>query len=421
MRLFLALAASNFLLLHQFDVNNAFIHGFLDEQVYMIPPPGYTKASPGQVCHLQRSLYGLKQASRQWNSELTQKLISVDFQQSKHDHCLFTKGTGHHFIALLIYVDDILVTSPSLQLITDIKTFLHKSFTIKDLGDAKYFLGLEIARSPQGMYISQHKYALDLISEAGLMGSKPASAPMLRSHNLKGSKSTLMTDPDKFRRLIGRLLYLGFTRPDINYATQQLSQFMHNPYECHWQAALYILRYLKSDPARGLFYPVQSSVSLTAYSDADWAACKDTRRSISGYCVFFGKCLISCKAKKQTTISRSSTEAEYRSLSSTVCELLWISYLLHDLHISFSSPIPLFCDSQAAIHITANPVFHERTKHLDIDCHLVREHFRKGFVSPQHVSSSAQLADLFTKPLAPPQFHLLVSKLGLLSFNPSPT
>lgn len=198
---------------------------------------------------------------------------------------------------------------------------------------------------------------------------------------------------------------------------------MHEPHTCHWEAALYILKYLKADTTKGLFYPFKPYVvtSIEAFCDADWAACHDTRRSVTGYCIFLGDSLISWKTKKQVTVSRSSAEAEYRSLSTTVCELMWIGYVLQDLQQSFHKPISMWCDNQVALHIMANPLFHERTKHLDIDCHLVRDQFKKGYVLPRYISSDAQLVDLFTKPLPGPRFTDLVCKLGLVNFHQPPT
>lgn len=273
------------------------------------------------------------------------------------------------------------------------------------------------------MFVNQRKYALDLLDDTGLLGAKPVATPMVKNINFSTAAHTKLEDPEKFRRLIGRLLYLSFTRPDITYATQQLSQFMHEPHLCHWNAALHILKYLKNDPAKGLFCSAQpsSTLSVEAYCDADWASCPDTRRSLFGYCVFLGGNLISWKTKKQVTVSRSSAEAEYRSLSTTVCELLCITYILHDLQQSVLKPIPLWCDSQATLHIMANPVFHERTKHLDIDCHLVREQYKKGFVAPKHISTHHQIADVFTKALPGPKFADLTAKLGLMNLHQPPT
>lgn len=291
----------------------------------MTAPPGY-KVPKGQVCKLRRSLYGLRQASRQWNVELTQKLHSAGFHQSTHDHCLFIIGTLDNLVILLVYVDDILIASPSLAAINFVEAFLHKAFTIKDLGEARLFLGLEIARSPQGIYINQRKYTLDLLQDAGLLGCISTTSPMVQNQHFTTTSDTKLSDPEAYRRIIGRLLYLGFTRPDLTYATKQLSQFVSEPHKCYSDAALYILRYLKANPALGLFYPSLSTsssaaITLEAYCDADWAACKDTRRSITSCRVFLGDSLISWKTMKQAIVSRSSAKAKYRNLSTIVCEL----------------------------------------------------------------------------------------------------
>ncbi|KAL2239212.1 UNVERIFIED_CONTAM: Retrovirus-related Pol polyprotein from transposon RE2 [Sesamum indicum] len=419
-RLFLAMAAAREWPIQQLDINNAFLHGYLDEDIYMTPPEGY-EVAPHLVCKLTRSLYGLKQASRQWNVEFTSRLTSYGFRQSVHDHCLFIKDTPSGPMVLLVYVDDILLTGPSISTIQDVKTYLHNLFTIKDIGDARYFLGLEIARCSDGLYISQTKYVMDIIRDTGLCQSRPASTPFPQGLRLQSTSDDPLPKPDSYRRLVGRLLYLGFTRPDISHSVQQLSQFLTHPCESHWQAALHVVRYLKSCPSKGLLFPSQSSLTLTAYCDADWATCPDSRRSLTGFCIFLGPALISWKTKKQCTVSRSTAEAEYRSLAATVCELRWISYILTDLGMSTSLPIDLFCDNKAALHILANPVFHERTKHIEMDCHLVRDAYKEGFIAPSFVRSSLQLADLFTKVLPISAFTSLLSKLGLFAIEPGPT
>ncbi|KAK6153758.1 hypothetical protein DH2020_013397 [Rehmannia glutinosa] len=343
-RFFIALATLKGWGLHQLDINNAFLHGHLSEEVYMRPPEGYLGVQPGQVCLLKRSLYGLKQ-----------------------------------FLALLVYVDDVLLTGSKDEDIQALKQFLDGLFTIKDLGFAKYFLGVEIARCSQGTYLHQRKYILDILDDTGLTGYKPATIPF--PHGIKLTSSPdLMPEPEKYRRLIGRLLYLNFTRPDFSFIIQQLSQFVNNPSTHHWDAALHVVKYLKGSPSSGIFYPAASDSLLHAFSDADWGTCPDTRKSITGYCIFLGGSLLSWKTKKQTTISRSSAEAEYRALASTVCELQWLTYIAQDLHFPISLPITLWCDNQCCYPYYLNPVFHERTKHLDIDCHLVRNKYKEGFV-----------------------------------------
>ncbi|KAL0426175.1 UNVERIFIED_CONTAM: Retrovirus-related Pol polyprotein from transposon RE2 [Sesamum radiatum] len=385
----------------------------------MEAPEGF-HVPTGHVCKLKRSLYGLKQASRQWNQEFTSKIASFGFVQSKHDYCLFTKHSGSDFLVLLLYVDDILLAGSSTDMITEVKVFLDKLFTIKDLGTAKYFLGLEIARSSQGIIVTQAKYTKDIVLDVGLDHARSTTTPLPPGIKFSCDAGARLNSPESYRRLVGRLLYLNFTWPDISHTTQQLSQFLQSPCQQHWDAALHLVRYLKGSLNKGLFYSAHSPLTLKAYSDADWASCVDSRRSLTGYCIFLGGSLVSWKTKKQNTVSRSTAEAEYRSMGTTVCELTWIVYLLRDFGVQIPTPIPFLCDNQAALHIVANPVFHERTKHLEIDCHLVRDKFREGLIAPSHVSSRDQLADIFTKPLVGPLFLPLLSKLALIDFVANP-
>ncbi|KAL0442235.1 UNVERIFIED_CONTAM: Retrovirus-related Pol polyprotein from transposon RE1 [Sesamum radiatum] len=257
--------------IYQVDINNAFLYGFLEEDIYMHPPYGY-HVQPGQVCKLKRSLYGLKQASRQWNLELTTKLLSYGFHQSSHDHCLFTQQTDVGMVALIVYVDDILITCSLEAKIAEIKNFLDGPFTIKDLGLSKYFLGLEIAHSTSGKSITQHKFIRDIIQDTGLLDAKPASSPPPAGLKLSTHNSIPLSNPEPLRRLVGRLLYLSFTRLNISFGAQQLSQFVHAPCQIHLEATLHLVRYLKGCPERGLFFPASNPFTVTAYCDVDWAS-----------------------------------------------------------------------------------------------------------------------------------------------------
>ncbi|KAL2251769.1 UNVERIFIED_CONTAM: Retrovirus-related Pol polyprotein from transposon TNT 1-94 [Sesamum indicum] len=419
-RLFIAIATLFQWLLHQVDINNAFLYGHLDEEIYMSVPEGYS-IQPGHVCLLRRSLYGLKQASRQWNLEFARSLTAFGFKQSEHDHCLFLKPLDSGFIGLLVYIDDVLIMAPSIYFISQVKLHLDTLFTIKDLGSARYFLGLQIARSEAGTSLTQSKYISDIVADCGLLEAKTAATPLPPGIKLHVDDDSLLEDPEPFRRLVGRLLYLSFTRPDISHGVQQLSQFIQRPRRSHWLAATHLVRYLKGTSTHDLFFPASNCLQLRAFCDADWAACPDTRRSLSGFCVFLGPALILWKTKKQCTVFRSSAEAECRSMAATTCELKWISFLLRDFGITLDVPIPFYCNSQAVLHIMANQVFHERTKHLDIDCHIVRNCYKEGFLDPVFVRSKDQLADLVTKSLSFAQFSCLVRKLDLFLGFPSPT
>ncbi|KAL5562467.1 hypothetical protein UlMin_032214 [Ulmus minor] len=387
-------------------------------------PPGYDSTGvslpKNAVCLLHKSLYGLKQASRQWFSKFSGVIISLGFRQSPSDHSLFVRNSNRHFMALLVYVDDVIIASSDQQAIVKLKADLNKEFKLKDLGDLKYFLGLEIAHSTAGICVSQRKYVLDLLSEFGYLGCKPAITPMEVNTRLSISDEADLPDVGMYRRLIGKLLYLTLTRPDISYAVGQLSQFLSTPKASHLQAAQRVLRYLKAVPGQGLFFPSSSKLQLTAFADSDWARCPDSRRSVTGFCIFLGDSLISWKSKKQPIVSRSSAEAEYRAMANATCEITWLLALLKDFNISHDFPALLFCDNQSAMHIAENPVFHERTKHIEIDCHLVREKIQLGVLKTLFVSSEHQIADILTKALHPSQFYFLISKMGLKNiFSPS--
>ncbi|KAL5831145.1 hypothetical protein ACOSQ4_016499 [Xanthoceras sorbifolium] len=420
LRCLLTVAAARYWHIHQLDVQNAFLHGDLHEVVYMEPPPGLRRQGEHTVCRLNKSLYGLKQASRNWFSTFSDTIRKAGYQQSKADYSLFTKTQGTSFTAILIYVDDILLTGNDLHEMERLKRFLLKRFRIKDLGNLKYFLGIEFSRSRKGIFMSQRKYALDILQDSGLLGACPNNFPMEQNLKLTPTDGVLLNDPTKYRRLVGRLIYLTVTRPDIVYSVRTLSQFMQEPRIPHWDAAIRILKYIKGTPGQGLLLPSINSLTLKAFCDSDWGGCRATRRSVTGYCIFLGSSLISWKSKKQANVSRSSAEAEYRAMANTCLELTWLRYILHDLKVPQTTPAPLFCDNQAALHIAANPVFHERTKHIEIDCHIVREKVQAGIINPSFVSSHLQLADVFTKALGKDQFVNLRNKLGLHDIH-SPT
>lgn len=321
------------------------------------------------------------------------------------------------FICLLVYVDDVLLSSLSQILIDEVRDFVHSTFTIKDQGPAKYFLGIEIARSSDGTVLSQRKYVLDILTHAGLLGGRTASTPLPPALVLSHSNEGRLQDPEPYRKLVGQLLYLNLTRPDVTYATQQLSQFVSKPTQTHWNAAQHVLRYLKGCPSLGVYIAVSPDCRLTAYSDADWGTYINSRQSLTGYCIFLGPTLLSWRCKKQQTVCASSDESEYRALSSTVREILWLTYLLPEFGITLNLPVPLYCDNDAALHITQNHVFHERTKHLDIDCHLARENYKAGIITPLPIATVDQPADIFTKSLSGPRFRSLLSKMALADLH----
>ncbi|GJR51390.1 ribonuclease H-like domain-containing protein [Tanacetum coccineum] len=380
-RCLIALFVQNSWPLYQLDVNNAFLYGDLKEDVYMELPPGHYDKDETRVCKLIKSLYGLKQAPRQWNEKLTTTLIEHGFVQSKNDYSLFIKDKNGVFIAILVYVDDIVVIGNNNSEIDKFKHFLSTKFMIKDLGQVKYFLGIGVLENINGLCLSQRKYCLELLNEYGLLACKPATTPLQQNVVLgyeESENDKFLPSMTKYQKIVGKLIYLSITRPDISYVVHCLSQHMHAPLQSHFSTALRVLRYLKGAPGTGIH-------------------------------------------KKQATISRSSAESEYRCLASTTCEIIWVVKVLKDLGVEGWLPVNLYCDSSSAISIAGNHVFHEKTKHFEIDLHLVRDKVADGVVKVLKVASASNVADIFTKGLSSMVLYLegLKCNLALYKLVPS--
>ncbi|KAJ9540484.1 hypothetical protein OSB04_026990 [Centaurea solstitialis] len=404
--------------IHQLDVKNAFLHGDLNETVYMYQPPGFSHPSfPGHVCRLRKSLYGLKQAPRAWYHRFAQHLLTMDFKCSKCDNSLFIYRHNDDMAYLLLYVDDIVLTCSSVTLQASIIAALTKEFDMTDLGTLTYFLGVSVTRSSNGLFLSQRKYAESILKRAHMENCKPIATPVDTNSKLSSTAGQLLSDSTAYRSLAGALQYLTFTRPDIAYAVQQICLFMHAPREPHYNALKRILRYLQGTLHLGLQLYHSSPNQLVAYTDADWGGCPDTRRSTSGYCVFLGDNLISWSAKRQPTLSRSSAEAEYRGVANAVAESCWLRNLLLELHTPLRRSTLVYCDNVSAVYLSGNPVQHQRTKHIELDIHFVREKVALGHVRVLHVPSAYQYADIFTKGL-PRQ--LFLDFRDSLSIRPPP-
>lgn len=338
----------------------------------MINSEHYPSApTSGLVCKLKKSLYGLKQAPRLWFSKLSITLLTLGFKKSKSDYSLFVIHSASTITLVLVYVDDLLICGNSKDEIDKLKAMLSTSFHMKDLGPVNYFLGIEIHRSNDGFFLSQQKYVHDILQEHGMHDSKPLQLPMDSHLKLTHDKRDLLVNLTPYQRLVGKLIYLTITRPDIAFTVQILTHFMHSPTSVHMQAAKRLLRYLAGTKAQGILLASASAAQFTAFCDSDWASCPITRKSTSGYCIFLGNSPISWswKTKKQTVVARSSAEAEYRSMALTASEVSWLTSLLKDIGVTNLPPTILKCDNQAALAIAVNPVQHEKTKHVAIDCH----------------------------------------------------
>jgi hypothetical protein len=285
---------------------------------------------------------------------------------------------------------------------------------MKDLGQLKYFLGIEVARSKQGISLSQHKYVLDLLSETGMLACKPVETPIQMNHQLGILPDQIPTDMGRYQRLVGKLIYLTHTRSDITYAVSVVSQFIHAPSEEHMNAVYRILRYLKGAPGKGLLYVKNDVSNIEGYTDADWAVDQTTRRSTSGYLTFVEGNLITWRSRKQKVVARSSAEAEFRGMAQGICELLWIKSVLKDLEIKYTNPIKLYCDNKAAIQIAHNPVQHDRTKHVEVDRHFIKKKLDQRIICFPFVRSASQLADVLTKTVSNKDFDSIIDKFGMI-------
>ncbi|XP_022023573.1 uncharacterized mitochondrial protein AtMg00810-like [Helianthus annuus] len=357
------------------------------------------KHFPDHVCLLKKSLYGLKQAPRACYQRFTDFVITLGFRQSRYDHSLFVYHRGTDVAYLLIYVDDVILTTSTDYLRDHLMRRLGDEFAMKDLGPLSHFLGVQVTRTGNSMFLSQQQYTNGIIERAGMTSCNPVATPVDYNPKLSATSSPEFDNPTQYRSLAGALQYLTFTRPEISYAVQQVCMYMHSPRIDHWNALKRIIRYLKGTASFGLTLGSLGDLSLRAYTDTDWAGCPDTRRSTSGYCVYLGSNLLSWSSKRQAVVSRSSAEAEYRGVANVIAELSWLRNLLLDLHKPMRKASIVFCDNISAVYLSGNPVQHQRTKHIELHIHFVRELVQRGQVRVLHVPSRFQIVDIFTKGL----------------------
>ncbi|GJT04421.1 putative RNA-directed DNA polymerase [Tanacetum coccineum] len=349
-RVLISIAANKGWPLHQFDVKNAFLHGELKEEIYMEAPRGFTDSfGEREVCLLKKSLYGLKQSPRAWFGRFTLAMKHYGFKQSNSDHTLFLKQRGNLITCLIIYVDDMIITGNDKEEITKLKKNLFTEFEMKDLGRLKYFLGIEVLRSKQGIFMYQKKYVLDLLAEIGMVDCKPADTPMIVNQKLYMEKKARLADKGRYQRMVGKLIYLSHTRPDIAHAVGVVSKFMHQPQKAHMKAVLRIIRYLKGTAGHGVLFKQNGHLETQLYTDADWAGDKGDRRSTSGYLTLVGGNLVTWRSKKQKVVALSSAEAEFRGIARGITEVLWIRKLLTEIGYPPQEPSKVMSDNKAAI------------------------------------------------------------------------
>ncbi|XP_043710334.1 uncharacterized mitochondrial protein AtMg00810-like [Telopea speciosissima] len=320
---------------------------------------------------------------------------------------------------VLVYVDDILVTGNQPAHITALLQQLASEFSIKDLGRLNFFLGFEATYQPDEVILSQTRYITNLLQRAGMVDCKPVLTPMATTNKASSTGGVAHSDPTQYRSIDGTLQYITLTRPDVAFSVNRVCQFMHNPTKDYWSMEKRILRYLKHTIKYGLRITKSSSQDLQAFTDADWAGDGDDKKSTGGYAIYMGPNLISWASKKQKTVARSSTESEYKALADACAELTWLQSLFGELSLSTTQAPVLWCDNIRATYLSANPVFHACTKHIEIDFHFVRDKVAKKELQVRFISTKDQIANIMTKGLGTTRFSFLQNKLKIRSLKSS--
>ncbi|WVZ76654.1 hypothetical protein U9M48_024610 [Paspalum notatum var. saurae] len=352
-RILLAFAAPKGFKLQQMNVKSVFLNGFIEEEVYVRQPPSFESAKfPDRVYKLRKGLYGLKQAPRAWYARLKSFLLKSGFVMGS----------------------------------------MSSEFELSLMGELQFFLGLQIKQGPEGTFVHQAKYTRDILKKFNMGDSKPMTTPMSTNTALDADEDGEAVDQKEFRGMIGSLLYLTATRPDIQFAVCLCARYQASPRTSHRQAVKRIFRYLKFTPELGLWYSSGSSLSLRGFSDADHAGCRIDRKSTSGTCQLLGTSLVSWSSRKQASVALSTTEAEYVAAASCCSQLLWMKATLSDFGLKFGR-IPLLVDSTSAISVAKNPVLHSRTKHIDVRLQVegVDNALIKGEIESQWTSIIALL------------------------------
>jgi hypothetical protein len=370
--------------LYQMDVKSAFLNGPIKEEVYVEQPPGFEDSEyPNHVYKLSKALYGLKQAQRTWYECLRDFLIANGFKVGKADPTLFTKTIAKDLFVCQIYVDDIIFGSTNKSTCEEFSRIMIQKFEMSMMGELKYFLRFQVKQLQEGTFISQTKYIQDILTKFGMKDVKPIKTPMGTNGHLDLDTRGKSVDQKVYRSMIGSLLYLCASRPDIMLSVCMCARFQADPKEVHLRAVKRILRYLVYTPKFGLWYPRGSTFDLIGYSNADWAGRKIDRKSTSGTCQFLERSLVSWASKKQNFVALSATEAEYIVAGHCCAQLLWMRQMLRDYGYKLTKA-PLLCDNESAIRMADNPVEHNRTKHIAIRYHFLRDHQQRG-ISRLHI------------------------------------
>ncbi|KAJ0532224.1 putative RNA-directed DNA polymerase [Helianthus annuus] len=427
-RMMIAFAAQRGWNILQMDVKSAFLHGALQEDVYVQQPQGYVvKNEKHKVYKLHKALYGLKQAPRAWFSRIESYFLSTGFKRSEYEHTLFIKRNSKGSVLIVnIYVDDLIYTGDDPKMLQEFKESMMQEFEMSDLGRMRYFLGIEVLQTEHGIHISQQKYAVELLKRFGFEECHSVANPIVPGNKLIVENGNRV-DATLFRQIVGSLMYITTTRPDIQFVVNLISRYCAKPTEVHFAAAKRVLRYLKGTLEYGIWYKKGGTGELEVYTDrggtgklevytdSDFAGDVESMKSTSGYVFLWDKGAVAWASKKQDVVALSSTEAEYVAAAACACQTLWVTGVLEEFGLKFADSITIKCDNTSTIKLSKNPVFHGRCKHIGVRFHFLRDLVKDGKIVLEHCGSSEQAADIFTKPLSREVFAKLREKLGVCS------
>ncbi|KAK2442749.1 putative mitochondrial protein [Trifolium repens] len=414
-RTILALAALNGWCVHQLDVKSAFLHGELNETVFVDQPQGYVKkGSETKVYRLKKALYGLKQAPRAWYSRIESYFQREGFIKCPSEHTLFVKtDDGDSLLIVSLYVDDLIFTGNNEAMFSKFKDSMKNEFDMSDLGRMSHFLGVEVVQNAKGIFISQAKYARDILERFDMLNCNAVQCPIVPGCKLTKEGGGENVDVTLFKQIVGSLMYLTATRPDIMFAVCLISRYMEKPTDEHLLAAKKVLRYVKGTVEFGVQYLKNGEPELLGYTDSDYAGDIDDRKSTSGYVFMLGAGAISWSSKKQPVVTLSTTEAEFIAAASCACQAVWMRRILDKLGYPQDKRTLILCDNSSTIKLSKNPVMHGKSKHIDIRFHFLRDLVKEGIVELQHCNTQDQVSDIMTKPLKREAFQKLRNKMGV--------
>eukprot|EP00257_Ricinus_communis_P027923 XP_025015337.1 uncharacterized protein LOC112536724 [Ricinus communis] len=418
-KLLLSFAAQMGWKVFHLDVKSAFLNGELKEELYIEQPEGFQmREREDEVYKLRKALYGLKQAPRAWYQKIDAHLMQQGFKRNDNEATLYLKQEdGELKIVVSLYVDDLLVTGSQEEAVSELKKQMESVFEMFDLGLMNYFLGMEIHQCSSGIFISQKKYALDVLKKFKLEACKEVVTQIAQNEKLSKNDGEKLENPTVYRSIVGSLLYLSTTRSDLMYPASLLSRFLSYPTSVHLGVAKKVLKFLKGTVKDGIWYHRLNQIELQGYADSDWAGSVDDMKSTSGYVFSLGSGAICWNSKKQEVVAQSTAEAEYVSIAAASNQAIWLRKLLSYLCVELDKPTTIYCDNKSAIAIAENPVQHGRTKHINVKFHSIREAEKNLEIKLQHCSSEEQLTDLFTKPLSRPRIDFLKNQLGASKTN----